>query len=923
LTPENVNAWVLFGAALGILCLGATFYGTFALIKKKAMSSVAGFPLLAGYIAFLYVFLWQSREVIPWSIPDWMLFGIQPEIYMATFLMPALSYGLILLVFRYTSGKNGYTAWKDLVGAVAIPTVWYLTIIVLVPFINQIIKMDIDTEFLTHSAAILFVTSSVLFLFFLIRLIYMLLIKRPKIWHILRIPIVTALPLLGLLLNNGGLGGLSPGYSFGDFSHPVFYILAVLTGGLLLLPPFKNKTVRLAIFFGKCLTFAYTCYFFIVFLPYLPLSIAACIAAGLGFLMLTPLILMFIHVRSLWDDILLLRGGFKKYQLALVFILGIAVLPASVAISFNNDRLDLNGALQYVYEPDYTKSSETTINTSALKRTLENIKINRDTNNGRLGSIISDKQTPYLTSFYRWMVLDNLTLSDKKIRELENIFLGQGGQGGRFTVPAQNISEGETAPRDVKIKTIKTETILSEDGKTNKSWIHFEIENSQAFQLEYATNITLPSGCWISNYYLDIEGVRKHGILADKRAAVWVYNQIVTWRRDPGILYYLEDGSIAFKVFPFGGNEVRKTGIEVVHNGDVTLHIDGNEIVLHGQSSPTGSSAAVISSDGKSAFVPADVKNKLSKVNRKPHYFFILDFSGREAGGTADLIKKTADFMEQRGIKPDEATITAANAEVRQIAANPGWENEINDSPALGGFFLDRAVRKALLTNETSGLQKRPIIIAVSHNIDKAVMLDDFSGFKKAFPGDAAYYKLQKDGMLYECTVLQGTKEGSEAAIDVIPQKAVLAWPDEKSPKAFLPDNGQGSLVLLDSVQNYDISMPDSATWDNGLMLAAMNLSMDLNPSGHYRKSMSILKNSFKSGIMMPQTSYIVVENEAQEKALLEKQRQLLASQKSLDAGSAEARMSEPSTIYILLAAAAFYLLKRRKQKLRLNCKLL
>ncbi len=916
LKPENTRAWVLFGAALGILCLGATCYGAYALIKKKALNSLAGFPLLAAYIAFLYLFLWQSGTVIPWNIPDWMLFGIQPEIYMLTFLMPVLSYGLILLVSRYMPKKEGYSAWKDLAGTIAIPIGWYVTFMLLIPLIRQLIKTDVRTGFLTHAGAILFVTSSVLFLFFLIRLVCMLLINKPKIWHILRIPIITVLPILGLLTNNNGFRGLTSGFGFGDFSHPAFYILALLTAGLLLLPPMKNKIARLSVFFGKSLTFTYTCYFFIVFLPYLPLSIAAVIAVGLGFLMLTPLILMFVHVRSLWEDVSVLRQSFKKYQLVLVFILGIAILPASVAVSFNKDRISLNSALNYVYEPDYSTSSAAAVNPEALKRTLKNTKSNKE-GNGRLGRILPSGGTPYLTSFYRWMVLDNLTLTDRKISELESIFFGSTDvKPGNSTAPGENISGEENASgAAVNIKTIKTKTVVSDDGKTSKSWINFEMVNSQSSQQEYVTSFVLPAGSWIGNYYLDVEGVRKYGILADKRAAVWVYNQITSWRRDPGILYYLKNGSVAFRVFPFQPNEVRKTGIEVIHQGDVSLFIDGNEIVLHGRNNPAGSSSAIMSSDGKSAFVSAEAKGLLPKVTRKPHYYFLLDFSGREAGGTADLIEKTAAFIKQQGIQAEEATVSAVNDEVRQIAATPGWEDEIGKYSAHGGFFLDRAVRKALLSNERSGRQERAVIVAVSHTVDKTLMLDDFDGFKKAFPEDAAYLELQKDGMLYECPIMNGNSSASAAAIGAIPQKAVLAWPDDRNPRAYLSDNGQGSLVLLDPEQNFDPPAIESATWDNGLILAAMNLSLDLNPAEHYRKSMSILKSSFKSGIMTPQTSYIVVENEAQEKALLEKQRQLLASQKNLDAGNDEARMSEPSIIYILLAAAVVYLLKMRRQR--------
>jgi len=57
---------------------------------------------------------------------------------------------------------------------------------------------------------------------------------------------------------------------------------------------------------------------------------------------------------------------------------------------------------------------------------------------------------------------------------------------------------------------------------------------------------------------------------------------------------------------------------------------------------------------------------------------------------------------------------------------------------------------------------------------------------------------------------------------------------------------------------------------------------------------------------MTPETSYLVVENEAQKAALMQKQKQVLSSNKLLDLNEDTQRMSEPSlwVLAVLLGLA-------------------
>src|SRR5690606_27434010 len=113
-----------------------------------------------------------------------------------------------------------------------------------------------------------------------------------------------------------------------------------------------------------------------------------------------------------------------------------------------------------------------------------------------------------------------------------------------------------------------------------ESQVALEMQNPSDRWEEYSTQFRLPAGSWVSDYYLYLGDVKEPGLLVERKSALWVYDQITSARKDPGLLRYLSNGELELRVFPFTGKQSRKTGFTLIHKKPFTLSIDGQELPL-------------------------------------------------------------------------------------------------------------------------------------------------------------------------------------------------------------------------------------------------------------------------------------------------------------------------------------------------------
>ena len=896
LDEDNMQLWRTFSLTLGILGLLNFIYAVYLTFKKKKVSVWYSIAALLCYISFIYLYAYNLEDFIPFDVPRWMISG-NLFLYVGTFLMPTLAYSLFVLVTHFTSERKENKAWVNFLIAISIPITGYLFSQIIVP-----LRRVFDRDFGIHTLLILIIVATLVFLFFLIRGIFILATRKAIIWQkyqlAWKIPVAIVLPLLGLLANNGLLFDKlqwNDSGIFGDFNNPWFYILTTATGILLCLPNLENKIYRLLLFIGRSITFAYTFYFFLVFLPFLPLSVIAIIAIGTGFLMLAPLLLFVIHANELSKDFKYLKPLFSKKIVIAVSLLCFSVIPAFVTATYLKNKSVLNETLGYLYSPNYSKQYN--IDKNSLQKTLNVVKYHKDRNN----DFIFSNQIPYLSSYFNWLVLDNLTLSDTKINYIENIFFGNTS----FGFPPENIQND-----NVEITYITSNSTYDKSQNAWISWVDLEITNQSpnSWFSEYATTIELPEGCWISDYYLYVGDRKEFGILAEKKSAMWVFSQIRNENKDPGILYYLTGNKVAFRVFPFAKNEVRKTGIEFLHKDPVKLTIDNNEIVL-------GNMEETITENVESEniiYVSAEQKKSLKSVQRKPYFHFLVDVSIGKSKYSADFIKRIKQVVEDDKPLSENAQISFVNTYVNTIPLNSDWEQNYQLQTFEGGFYLDRAIKTTLFNAYKNN--SYPIIIVVTDDIQDAVLDKNFSDFKFAFPECSLFFNLNENGNLQPHSLINNPAQQLFDFFVYSFDQTVLEYKISDSSTAYLPDNNEPSIILKKDIFKTNGTEIKEKNWQSALTMQANWISQILHPETSEKKWLNLVKYSFTSKVMTPVTSYLVVENEAQKAMLKKKQEQALSGNKSLDLGEDAQQMSEPELILLtILFGLILWLRQKRK----------
>ncbi|HEX5169213.1 MAG TPA: hypothetical protein VFW11_08555 [Cyclobacteriaceae bacterium] len=319
LTSEELHGWWLYGTVLSIIWILHSGFSFFLIILGSALERKYGRITLWVYLLFVFLYLNNFYNMIPPSVPGWVA-SENKRLYALIFIAPTLLHSLIVISSSLYAFPKPFKKRNLLL--IAVPSVICAILLTLPAKIRPgPAHTFIILLFLLSSAALLHGIIKAFDFEGLKRFF-----ARGKYIGIVKPLLAISFPLTGMFLNSDILFDAG----FGNFSNVSFYLWSILNGLVTCVPDFKLKSYRIIVFLIRSMTYSYIVWLIITFLPRLPLSAITISSFGLGYLMVTPLIIIIFHTRLLINDASYLYYHIPRRTIRLMF-----VVAASISILAN------------------------------------------------------------------------------------------------------------------------------------------------------------------------------------------------------------------------------------------------------------------------------------------------------------------------------------------------------------------------------------------------------------------------------------------------------------------------------------------------------------------------------------------------------------------------------------------------------------
>ena len=852
---------VLAAKMLAVLVASAVFpLSAFSLLAFRPKSMNAW--LMFAYSFFGAAFLYLSVPVMTdaaGSVDSWIV-GPTPMLAVFSGMVPLVFSGIARIATAKWRMARGADIVTSLLCLVVPPAAAFFLVNVMFRFNRFLCDLKLSPlmeSIAAHALAIGYFLGCAVFFVGLLRLLHKLftVVSRQLPEDFRR---YAGAAVFGLVLPIAGLS-LNLTIPFpADFANPWAWGLAMFSGLVLYLPA-RNDALGLASYFLKFAAAPFVVYFFVLFIPFLPLAIPAIIAMGAGFLILAPTLLFRYWTRDAYSAYLALRPRFSRTSLVALALAGAVVMPAVFVADVEIERRDLKALLKWHAEEDFDLPPAPM---PVPQKRAE--KIMKGVNDYTFGAEI-----PFLTAWRTWRVYDGMYMADKLRNELNLRILGKkvaderdwegrarnifgGGLFGantarrsydrgarrwwtrrperadQFTVEARHSGEPGEAKYVVSVKPVA-------DGEN----------------CEFVADIALPAGAWIEGMRLKMtNGVWKTARPSERKAAEWVYNRITEQRLDPSIVTLDTPTTGTLKVFPVGR--------------------EGREMELTVRLPSPGASPCVVSLNGKRADNPL-----FAGTNAAPSYC------------TAEGAAVTA---------VTEAWMEAHANELVAPSLGKAEEFDIDDPELMRK--LRRRLREAskAMARDCNGVMPDIRFTVGSNDLAKAVYILSTNVLSKA---DLAVLRRELPGL---------------ASLGDKPLDGWFFMEREGGGKVAVPyRKGDGGAVVFANLKG---AAKTGGAWAEGAKAWELENKAFLKPALDVRRE--LLDLTRKTGTLTTKSAYIAVETSAQEKGLMQKEMESLHGDKSFDFDESSANKSDAPGFFVLLAAlAAVFAVSRARSRAR------
>ncbi len=872
---------------------------------------VWGLPAIAMQVTWLILTCTLSDSVLPGSVTTW----IYPEMrfigHQFMFAMVPLMDGVLRLAGCTRMLLLERSLKRTFLGALLVPVALYLSVVIF-EHGHRIGEMAFVASLIVLGLTVLVLV---------VRVVLQLLRRRAPVgsdnlkWVVLAMALL--MPLGGLILNRG-----IPYPA--DFQCWEVYALTVINAASLGFAVLRGTAQPRLSLVLLMLTLPFSLYFFLVFLPFTPVSLLALLAFGLGLLALTPLMLGMLHLHLLYTGWRTVEAVEPRNKIRWAAIAAVLVLPGIFVGRAWSDRVALHSAIDYVYAPAIERGAGTFRGSvSGIRHALAHLRAREN-----------EEALPLLDDFYDWVVFDNLMLPEARMVALERAFFGEAGEQDAMLEQERwrrrernrrvsNFS-GPVEPSPVRLERLMSRV---SENPLHGLTLALTLHNDGDRAAEYVAPIQLPPGVFVTGFRLQVGQALVPGRIFEKKTALWVYSKIRRVRRDPGVLFYRTPNELQLRVFPVGPGETTQVEIDFLLPAAVRAEVPAETagdlsglLAAAAQSLPP---RVMIGPQGE-AVVAGLRPSKLAGVTRESYLHVIVDRSADNAftGDLPAAIRRVAaEYPQAKRVR-----VTLANYDTVEQTPEltPIEEVRALRSETLrptGDLLLDTVVAREIRRHRDLDLDRtrlegelppRPIFVVLAAHLPKR--------------GTDFTLTNQWVDLLDELDLIERDEDGGKAAYawsdgapaplvrwgnSVRPVRADRAVRFAQATSGAVLQAWSSDLQAWQTVQGLGEPALDSS-WARAVRLQERQQDQARSPGDSVEDMADIVRASRESGLLLGASSYIVVESEAQWRMLEQSEKQKLRQNDVLEFREAPAPAG-----WMLAGGLALWLVIRARRKIR------